>query len=184
MSFHRQRKTAGPRAGQRVGVLTRAGLALLLIGIAASVMPAAAEEVAVETVLSPQEQIRLNFEDGSGHFVLMVRREGTADGTGPFAGAKVVEYGFHDIVRGQGGHPIGYLEVTAPDGAVAYLKWQVRAIFVAGEEKPRLIDNGVWELAGGTGQFAGKRGLGTLVIKPVSKTDRLFILEGEIAQAP
>lgn len=145
---------------------------------------AVAETFKVEAVLAPQEHMKLEFQDGSKHFVLLVRREGKAEGTGPFAGAAVMEYGMHDIIRGVGGEPRGYLEIATTSGDIAYLKWQVRAVFFKGEGKPRLADNGYWELAGGTGQFEGQRGLGTLVIKAASKTDRLFIIEGELAPAP
>lgn len=43
-----------------------------------------------------------------------------------------------------------------------------------------LRDNGVWEVVGGTGKFKGLKGAGMLHIKPVSPTDRNFILEGEL----
>jgi hypothetical protein len=46
-----------------------------------------------------------------------------------------------------------------------------------------LLDNGVWEVIGGTGNFKGLKGAGILHIKPVSATDRNFILEGEIVPA-
>jgi len=114
----------------------------------------------------------------------MVRREGSAAGQGLFDGASVVEFGAHDIVPGVGGDPRGYLVVTAPDGAIAYIKWQVRAVFVPGADgKPMLLDNGFWEVAGGTGRFAGLKGAGTLHIKAVNQTDRRFILTGDLFPA-
>lgn len=57
-------------------------------------------------------------------------------------------------------------------------------MFFKGEYKPRLVDYGHWELVSGTGQFDGKRGVGTLQIKPASPTDRLFMLTGEIDDRP
>lgn len=142
---------------------------------------AVAEPVRVEAVMSPKEQIRLDFEDGSKHFVLMVRREGRAEGSAIFEGASVVEYGMHDIVPGIGGDPRGYLVLALPSGDTAYIKWQVRAIFVPGSDgKPVLLDNGFWEVGGGTGRFAGMKGAGTLHIKAVNQTDRRFILEGDL----
>lgn len=159
-----------------------AGLALCCIGLATA---ASAEALRVEAVMAPKQQMRLDFEDGSRHFVLLVRREGAAKGSGPLAGADVVEYGMHDLVPGVGGEPRGYLKFTAPSGDIAYVKWLVKAAVIKGPTgKPKLIDHGVWELAGGTGKFKGMRGLGTMEIKPASKTDRLFILEGEIAPKP
>ena len=44
--------------------------------------PAMAGPLNVQATMIPKEQIKLDFKYGSGHFVLMVRREGTATGTG------------------------------------------------------------------------------------------------------
>jgi hypothetical protein len=146
---------------------------------------AAAEPVTLDVVLSPKDQIQLDFKDESGHFVLLSQREGSADGSDLFAGAKVVEYGMHDIVRGNGGEASGYLEATTTGGDIAYFRWRLRAFFVAGPDgKAKVIDNGYWELAGGTGQFATKRGVGTMLLEFVSKTDRRYVLEGDISPAP
>ena len=154
---------------------------LIPVLLAAGIATAHAEPLDISAVMSPQEQIRLDFKDESKHFVLLVRREGMAEGAGALAGAQVSEYGMHDIIRGVGGDPRGYLVFTAPDGAEAYVKWQVRAVFVpAADGKMQLLDNGYWEIAGGTGQFATLQGAGTLHIKPVTKTDRRFILKGEL----
>jgi hypothetical protein len=153
-------------------------LALLLSSSAALAAP-----IAIEAVMSPKEQIRLDFADGSQHFVLMVRREGKAAGNGPLAGSDVTEHGWHDIVPGDSGDPRGYLTFTSPDGQ-AYLKWTVRAVFVPGADgKPVLLDQGVWEVAGGTGKFKGMKGAGTLNIKAVSPSDRKFVLAGELVPA-
>ena len=142
----------------------------------------AAADLNVKAVMTPKEQLRLEFADGSGHFVLMVRREGKAAGAGALAGAGVTEYGWHDIVPGVAGDPRGYLVFALPGGDVAYVKWQVRAVFVPGPDgKPKLLDNGFWEIAGGTGKFRGAKGAGTLHIKAVSPTDREFSLTGEIS---
>lgn len=158
---------------------------LALLSLAATATAATAAEMKVEAILAPQEQIRLDFKDGTGHFVLMVRRQGMATGSGPLAGTQVTEYGVHDITPGSGGDPRGYLVFAAPDGDTAYAKWSVRAVFVPGADgKPKLLDNGFWEIAGGTGKFAKLKGAGTLHIKPASPTDRRFILDGEVASAP
>jgi len=134
--------------------------------------------------MTPMEQINLDFADGSKHFVLMVRREGKAVGQGLLSGAAVTEYGRHDITLGIGGDPSGYLVFTLPEGDIAYVKWVVRAVFVAGTSgKPMLLDNGVWEVVGATGKLKGLQGAGTLHIKPVSEKDRNFILEGELFPA-
>lgn len=142
-----------------------------------------AAEIAVKAVMVPKEQMRLDFADGSKHFLLMVRREGRAAGTGPLAGASVTEFGYHDIIPGDSGDPRGYLVFALPNGDVAYVKWTVRAVFVSGDDgKPKLLDNGVWEIAGATGQLKGLKGAGILHIRAVSPADREFELTGEMVQ--
>ncbi len=160
---------------------------LLLTAFAAAMLvaslPGAAAEISVKAVMVPKEQMRLDFADGSKHFLLMVRREGKAAGTGPLAGASVTEFGYHDIIPGDSGDPRGYLVFTLPSGGVAYLKWTVRAVFVPSEDgKPKLLDNGVWEIAGATGQLKGLKGAGILHIRAVSPADREFELTGELVQ--
>ncbi|MCW5700302.1 MAG: hypothetical protein KIT00_10730 [Rhodospirillales bacterium] len=147
--------------------------------------PVVAEPVSVQAVLEPTEQIRLDFKDESNWLVLLVRREGTSVGTGPLAGLTVTEYGIHDIIPGVGGDPRGYLEMTAKNGDVAYIKWQIRAVSVAETNgKTVLLDNGHWECVGGTGRFEDMKGAGVLHIKPVSGESRRFMLTGDIVGAP
>ena len=155
----------------------------IVLGAATTLVNAA--PVKIEAVVSPKELIRLDFADGSRHFVAMMRREGKATGQGILSGAVVTEYGMHDIQPGIGGDPHGYLVFTLPEGDIAYLKWVVRAVFVPGADgKPMLLDNGVWEVVGSTGKLKGLQGAGTLHIKPVpSPLDRNFILEGELVSA-
>lgn len=167
-------------------MLKRAGFdpnALPVIAPARPAEPAAQAfaSMKIEAVVTTKEQIRLDFADGSDHFVLMVKREGKATGRGPLMGTAVTEYGRHDIVPGVGGDPSGYLVFAAGDGDVAYVKWSMRAVFVPGADgKPVRLDNGFWEVVGATGKFNGMQGAGTLQLKAVSPTDRNFILEGEL----
>jgi hypothetical protein len=143
-----------------------------------------AEPLNVQTTLSPKEQIKLDFKDGSGHFVLMVKREGTAAGSGLFDGAQVMEYGRHDIIPGVAGDPSGYLVISKGEENIAYLKWTVRAVFLPGKDgKPEINDNGFWEVISGTGSFKGLKGAGTLHIKPAGPTDRIFTLDGQLVAA-
>lgn len=158
-------------------VIAIAGLTAL---IASS---AAAEPTSVEALLEPQEQMKFDFADGSNHFVLAVRREGTAEGTGVFDGASVTEFGWHDVNPPVSGDPQGYLQVTTENGDVAVLRWTVKGVFVKGDDGPALFDNGFWELVSGTGQFKDQRGVGSLVIKPQGGPN-LFILEGELGDKP
>jgi len=140
-----------------------------------------ADPLNISAVMTPKEQMKLDFNDGSGHFVLMVKREGQASGSGVFAGASVTEFGRHDITPGVSGDPSGYLVLTQSEGNVAYIKWTVRAIFLTGKDgKPQIKDNGFWEVVSGTGAFKDMKGAGILHIRPaLSPTDRTFILEGE-----
>ena len=137
----------------------------------------------VEVLLEPQEQMKYGFGDGSNHFVLAVRREGVAEGTGPFAGATVHEFGWHDVNPPISGKPRGYLEVVTENGDRAILHWTVSAAFLKGADGPALFDNGVWELVRGTGKFAEQAGVGSLVIRPQGGPN-LFILHGEIGDRP
>lgn len=160
-------------------------IGLLGVAICLGARGAAAEAMNLTVVLAPKELMKLDFRDDSGHFVLLSQREGSADGGGVFAGAKVVEYGMHDIVAGDSGTASGYLEAATAGGDIAYFHWRLRAVFVKGADgKTKVIDNGDWQLAGGTGQFANKRGVGTLLLEFVSKTDRRYVLEGDISPAP
>lgn len=143
-----------------------------------------AEEVSVQAVMVPQESIRMDFGDGTNHFVLMVRREGKSEGTGALAGASVTEFGWHDIDPPKDGDPHGYLQFTSESGDVANIKFTVRAVFINDGDKPRLADYGFWELVSGSGQFEAMTGVGTLTIKSVSETDRQFTLDGELGARP
>ena len=74
-----------------------------ILAAAWTAAPALADPLSVQATMVPKEQIKLDFKDGSGHFVLMVRREGNATGTGVLDGAQMVEFGRHDIVPGVSG---------------------------------------------------------------------------------
>lgn len=145
---------------------------------------AMAAPVSVSAVMDPQEQMRFEMGDGTPHFVLAVRREGVSEGEGVLAGAKVTEFGWHDIQPPLGGDPRGYLRFEADNGDMAVIKFTVRAVFMKGADKPALHDDGFWELVSGTGQFADKRGVGALRIEPAGDPKRLFTLTGEIGDKP
>ena len=142
-----------------------------------------AEPVKFDAVVAQKEAIRLDFADASKRFFLMVRREGKTEGQGPLAGAAVQEYGAHDVVPGVGGEPRGYLEFAATDGSKAYVKWVIQAVFVPGPEgKPKLLDNGVWRVIGGTGKLEKLKGAGTFRLQFPGPTDRRFVMEGDLVQ--
>lgn len=146
--------------------------------------PAAlAEPVKFNALVAHKEAIRLDFADPSKHFLLMVRREGKSEGQGPLAGATVQEFGAHDVVPGMAGEARGYLEFARPDGDKAYIKWTLQAVFVPGPDgKPKLLDNGVWQVVGATGKLQKLKGAGFFRLIATSPTERRFVLEGELVQ--
>lgn len=148
-------------------------------------LSAAAEPVTLDVVLTTSKDISLSFKDDERHFVTLLLREGRASGEGIFQGAAVAEYGMHDVVNGGAATARGYIEAVTTEGEAAYFRWQLSAFFVRNDEgKVGVINSGHWELAGGTGRFAGQRGTGALRIEFPSKTERRYILEGEIAPQP
>lgn len=152
----------------------------MMPAVFAWVTAAGAEPLSIRAVMSPKEQIRADLPTPQPHFVLFVKREGKAAGTGVLNSAALTEYGMHDIRPGVDGSPRGYLIARLPDGDQAVIQWEVQATFVPGPDgKPKLLDNGVWRLIGGTGALDGIKGAGTMHIKAVSPTDREFQLEGE-----
>lgn len=154
-----------------------------LLGAVSVATPVRAEMVKFDALVEQKEAIRLDFADGSKHSFALVRREGKSEGQGAIAGASVTEYGAHDIVPGVGGEPRGYLEFTKPDGDKAYVKWTIQAIFVSGPDgKPKLLDNGVWQVVGGTGKLEKLKGAGTFHLVATAPTARRFVLEGELLQ--
>lgn len=143
-----------------------------------------AEPLNVKAVMSPKEQIYVDLPTAQKHFVLFVKREGRAAGTGLLDGAAVTEYGMHDIRPGVDGSPRGYVVATLPGGDQAVIQWEVQATFVPGPDgKPRLLDNGVWRFIGGTGSLKELKGAGIVHIRAVSASDREFHFEGEAVPA-
>ncbi|WP_287088925.1 hypothetical protein [Mesorhizobium sp.] len=163
---------------RRFSTITAVATPLLIIA-----SPVQAEPVKFEALVAQKEAIRLDFADASKHFFLLVRREGKSEGQGPLAGATVQEYGAHDVVPGVGGEPRGYLEFTTTDGNKAYIKWVIQAVFVPGPDgKPKLLDNGVWQVVGGTGKLEKLKGAGSFRLLPTGPTERRFVMEGELVQ--
>jgi len=143
-----------------------------------------AAPVRIEALITPKAESRLEFADGTKHYVLATQREGKASGTGPLAGASMLEWGLHDVLPGTGATGNGYLVFSASDGDLVYLKYQFRAVPVPGAEgKPRNLINGLWEVVGGTGKFKALRGSGVVRINAPSDKERLWVLEGDLVDA-
>ncbi len=166
------------------GIKTHVVIIPLFLTLMVSAMPIAmAEPVKFDALVAQKEDIRLDFAEPVKHFLLLVQREGKTEGQGPLAGATVTEFGAHDIVPGVGGEARGYLEFTTPDGDKAYLKWTLQAVFVPGPDgKPKLLDNGVWQVVGGTGKLQNLKGAGAFHLIPTGPTERRFALEGDLVQ--
>jgi hypothetical protein len=142
---------------------------------------ALAAPMKIEAVVSPKADSKLEFADGSKRFLVSAQREGKAAGSGPLAGATMLEWGLHEVNPATGADVNGYLVFTAVNGDIAYLKYTFRAVPVPGPDgKPRFVANGVWETAGGTGKLKGLRGIGTLEFNP---KERRFVLEGDLASS-
>jgi hypothetical protein len=160
--------------------LSRLALAATLVATLAA--PVAAAPVKLEALITPKAESKLEFADGSKRYVLATQREGKVTGTGPLAGASMLEWGMHDVTPGSGAFGSGYLVFTTADGDIAYLKYQFRMVVVTGAEgKPRPLINGSWEVVGGTGKLQGARGAGTVHVKVVSPKERHWILEGDLS---
>ncbi len=158
-----------------------AKLALVAMLVASAATLERAEAVKFDALVAQKEALRLDFAYGSKHFFQLVHREGKSEGQGPLAGTTVNEYGAHDIVPGVGGEPRGYREFTKAGGDKAYIKWMIQAIFVP-DGKPKLLDNGVWQVVSGTGKLEKLKGAGTFHLIATGPTERRFVLEGELVQ--
>ena len=142
---------------------------------------ALAAPIKIEAVIAPKAESRLEFADGSKRYLLATQREGKTSGSGPLAGATMLEWGVHDVNPAAGAHANGYLVFTTADGDIAYLKYQFRAIPVPGPDgKTRFLANGFWETAGGTGKLKSLRGGGTMHINAPSPKERHWILDGDL----
>ncbi len=163
--------------------LTLVLAATALAAVATSTVQA--EPVRLEALLSIKTESKLELADGSKRYLLATQREGPAAGSGPLAGATMLEWGVHEVTPGVGADGNGYLVFTLPSGELAYLKYRFRAVPVAGPDgKPQNRITGAWELVGSTGKLKGLQGAGTVLIKAVSAKERLWVLEGDLVQAP
>ena len=154
-------------------------LAVVLSGVAFTRL-GWAEPLDVKAIMRPKEQIYVDLPTPQKHFVLFVKREGKAAGTGILNGAELTEYGMHDIRPSLDGSPRGYVVARLPNGEQAVIQWEVQAVFVPGADgKPKLLDNGVWRFIGGTGSLKEIKGAGIMHIKAVSPADREFTFTGE-----
>jgi len=156
------------------------GLALFAIS---GFSDAQAQAIKVQGTLTSKQQIRLDFKDGTSHLFTMVQREGTFEGSGPFAKLKAQDYAVHDVYPGVGGSQTGYLVVSKSDNDIAYLKWSSQSNFIQGTDgKTVVVNNGTWTLISGLGSFKGLKGNGSIKITFGKDNDRIYALEGNLTK--
>ena len=166
-----------------VSVIRMLFIATSLYALSAGIVDAA--QVRVEALIATKSETKLEFADGSKRYILAIQREGKATGSAPLAGATMLEWGTHDVVPGVSVNGSGYLVFTAAEGDIAYLKYPFRAIPMPGPDgKPRNLVNGSWEVVGSTGKLKQLQGAGVVRVNVISPNERLWILEGELVQAP
>jgi hypothetical protein len=165
----------------RKHVVRTTGLTIAAAVGAFAAAAALAAPMKIEAVIAPKGDSRMDFADGSKRFLVATQREGKATGSGPLAGATMLEWGMHDVNPATGANANGYLVFTTAEGDVAYIKYQFRGVPVPGADgKPRFLANGNWETAGGTGKLKGLRGAGALQF---IAAERRFVLDGDLVAA-
>ena len=156
--------------------LAAIGAIALALGSAAAI----GDPIKIEALMAERQHMKLDFADGSRRYVMLMQREGASSGDQLLAGAKVVEFGLHDVTPNGATDTIFYHAFTLPNGDTAYIKSAFRGVTVRGPDgKPRNALNGLWEVVGASGQLKGLKGAGTVRLKRVSKEARQFTFEGE-----
>ncbi|MBC8737045.1 hypothetical protein F6X40_09510 [Paraburkholderia sp. UCT31] len=134
----------------------------------------------------PNDVAQLDFADGSGRHVALVRQSGRVVSPGALAGATAQDWGFHEVVVGRTvqDRAHGYLVISRSAKDVLYLRTHTREADKDGRGPSSApLYTGTWRVTGGSGSFRGLWGTGTLSIKSVSATERQWILEGEMGPA-
>jgi hypothetical protein len=143
-----------------------------------------AKPFSLKAVLSPKQEIRGDLPTTPPHFVLFVRREGRASGTGLLDGAEVTEYGMPDIRPGLDGAPRGYLVAKLPTGDQAVVQWEVAGhVHPGARREAQAARQRRVALHRRNRGLKGIRGAGTMHIQAVSLSDREFQLEGRVVVA-
>lgn len=122
----------------------------------------AAEEVAGRLVYHTQKVETMEVGDVPGHVLGVIQQPGILFFTkGPDAGKIVPRIAtvHFDAVNGKG-TASGYTVATFQDGATLIFTSSATMTPIDGGKK--LVFEGTWEYAGGTGRFAGMKGKGTL----------------------
>jgi len=144
--------------------MKRWGLFLvILISVSLVLLPgvSAAEEVGGWNTLHTLKSESMEVGDVPGHFIGVSATRGIAYYTkGPDKGAIIPRMGTTtiDVVNGKG-TATGYEVKTFKDGSTIVLKWN--GTLTPADGGKRSTGDGTWDLASGTGRFAGAKGSGT-----------------------
>lgn len=135
----------------------------MLLSVAVVLLPggSAAEEIAGRNTSHTQKIEMMEVGDVPGHFLGVNESHGMAFYTkGPDKGEIIPRMGtsVFDVVKGKG-TITGYEVKTFKDGSTIVLKWSGTQTPIDGGK--RTASDGTWEVAGGTGRFAGVKGSGT-----------------------
>lgn len=157
-------KGSAGRPRVKEGEMKRWGLFLTMsLTVSLVLLPgvSSAEDVAGWNALHTVKSEMMEVGDIPGHFVGVSVTRGIAYYTkGPDKGAIIPRMGTStfDVVNGKG-TVTGYEVKTFNDGSTIDLKWS--GTLTPADGGKRSTGDGTWDLAGGTGRFAGAKGSGT-----------------------
>jgi hypothetical protein len=144
--------------------MKRWGLFLaMLLSVSFVLLPgvSVAEEVAGWSTGHTQKSEMMEVGNVPGHFMGVSQFHGLSFYTkGPDKGEMINRMGttIFDVVKGQG-TGTGYEVKTFNDGSTVVLKFSGNQLPIDGGKKTAM--EGIWEVAGGTGRYAGAKGSGT-----------------------
>lgn len=135
----------------------------MLLSVSLVLLPgvSAAEEVAGWSVGHTQKSEMMEAGDVPGHFMGVSQFYGLSFYTkGPDKGEMINRMGttIFDVVKGKG-TGTGYEVKTFNDGSTIVLKFSGDQLPIEGGKKTAI--EGTWEVADGTGRYAGTKGSGT-----------------------
>ena len=144
--------------------MKRWGLFLaMLLSVSFVLLPgvSAAEEVAGRNVGHTQKVEMMEVGDVPGHFMGVSQSYGLAFYTKGSEKGEIIPrlwIAIFDVVKGKGTFT-GYEVKTFSDGSMVFVKGSGTQTPIDGGKKTAM--EGTWEVAGGTGRYAGAKGSGT-----------------------
>jgi hypothetical protein len=147
--------------GATVRRWTAINVVLIAMTVVLVPMTQAADDVAGRTVYHTLKAEVMEVGDVPGHVVGVVQQPGLTFYTkGPASGqtASRMSTTYFDTVNGKGTFS-GYTVNTFPDGSTLIYKTSGTLTLIDGGNK--VVNEGPWEIVGGTGRYAGTKGKGT-----------------------